>query len=135
MCVHMGSLARSRAAQPGVRTRIADWVRRGSKAPRTTAEVDAERAARGQETLSDRRGGLPARGQVRKMHTHVESVTGALMVATEDENVFGMLLVRPLGIGDAVEITRREGCLQPSAAAAAAQPSAASRLPTRSARL
>jgi hypothetical protein len=71
--------------------------------------VDAERDAHGQQTLQGARGGLPARGQVRRLHTHVEAVTGALLVATEDESVFGALVARPLAVGDPVEVRPRTG--------------------------
>ena len=105
----MSALARSRAAQRGARTRVARAARRGQKTPRSTEEVDAERDARGQQTVQGARGGLPARGRVRRLHTHVEAVTGALLVATEDESVFGALITRPLAVGDPVEVRPRAG--------------------------
>ena len=103
----MGFLARSRAAQRVARTRIAKATRRGSRAARSTEEVDAEREAHGRPTLSASRGGLPPRARVRQMHTHVEMLSSALMVVSEDPDVFGILLTRPLDVGDDIEISDR----------------------------
>ena len=94
----MGSFARSRAAQRGARTRVANAARRGSKTPRSTEEADAERDARGRPTLSAGRGGLPPRAHVRKLYTHVEALSNAPMVASDDPDVFGIILRRPLQV-------------------------------------
>jgi hypothetical protein len=126
----MSKLSRSRAAQRGARTRVLNAARRGTAAPRPTAEVDAERAARGRETLAERRGGLPPRSQVRKAHTHVDALTGGLLVATGDEHTFGMLITRPIAVGDQLDIRGASAPIEPSGIWASA-PAEVSSAPAR----
>lgn len=79
----MSSLARSRAAERGARTRVSRNATRGYDGPalrRRELAVSAE----------ERRGGLPPRNQARRLATHVDSLSGGLMVPTEDEDVWGV---------------------------------------------
>jgi len=103
----MSSTARSRAAERAARTRVARLCVRGFKKPRSTREVDLERAAQGRITVAEQRRGLPTRGEARRAATHEEVESGAQLVGTEDPDVFGVLVADPFLPGDEIVLASK----------------------------
>ena len=109
------TLASERRAERAARTRSLRDGRRDSKARRSTAEKDAERADRNVETLVQRRNGLPSFTHARKQCTHVDANNPlrAFVQSIRDVFVFGCALrtkaAKPPRVGEFITLAEYNG--------------------------
>lgn len=85
------SLYRQRAAQRGAKLRARRAQYRPGKPRKTAEQREAEREARGEPTLRERRGNLPTYSKIRGMLTHTDAFGRGYYVA---DDAFGVVLTK-----------------------------------------
>jgi hypothetical protein len=85
------NLYRQRAAQRGAKLRARRAAYRPEKPRKTAEQREAERAARGEPTLRERRGNLPSYAKIRSMITHTDTHGRGYYVA---DDAFGVVLTK-----------------------------------------
>ena len=88
---HAPSLYRQRAAQRGAKLRARRAQYRPEKPRKNAEQREAEREARGQTTLRERRGNLPSYTKIRSMLTHIDTLGRGYYVA---DDAFGIVLTK-----------------------------------------
>lgn len=120
--------AASAAARRAARTRAIRASRYAEVRPRRPTEVvDAEREEAGVPSLRQMRRGMPPRAKARASATHVDALSGAPMVASEEaEDLFAILTRAPVAPGTELFIERvREAVRTPATVREAARIGAA----------
>lgn len=85
------SLYRQRAAQRGAKLRARRAAYRPEKPRKTAEQREAEREARGEPTLRERRGNLPSYAKIRSILTHTDALGRGYYVA---DDAFGVVLTK-----------------------------------------